>query len=438
MGYNMHAAHQMMMQQHYMQQQHHMGAAGGDGSSFATGSGRSDGDSQSFTSASGRSDGDSQSDRSGSAAGAAPSPMQRHASQQYHMGAASGRPAGPPAAVSMPQQQQTINADYNARAHEDVEIKSGWLFKKAESSWGWRKRWFVLYKSRLAYFSSPDARGVVKTIALNDPRVETVVEALPHELEFRINSYGRSFHLKAVSDGERAQWIFALQLVIKDGLIAHEKYAELARKQQLRKSSASADGAAAGGAVLGGYANIVSGGSNAGSSGRGGGSADSSRRSSSYQQQALGMFSATQLKRKLAEALPADALKGAPTPALALSNPGSREGSMHGSRDGSFRGSRSADVSQHNYLADAHTSGGAGGGRRSRDGSMRGGEDYSGPGPDDSGGKRVRKDGETLSKTLSVAGQQAVELTMRYLAHVLLRGEGPFQVLKLRVLCFLL
>jgi len=37
--------------------------------------------------------------------------------------------------------------------YEEVEIKSGWLFKKAESSWGWRKRWFVLYKSRLAYFS---------------------------------------------------------------------------------------------------------------------------------------------------------------------------------------------------------------------------------------------------------------------------------------------
>jgi hypothetical protein len=27
-----------------------------------------------------------------------------------------------------------------------------------------------------------------------------------------------------------------------------------------------------------------------------------------------------------------------------------------------------------------------------------------------------------------VAGQQAVELTMRYLAHMLLRGDGPFQV----------
>jgi len=39
------------------------------------------------------------------------------------------------------------------------------------------------------YIFSPDARGVVKTIALNDPRVETVVEALPHELEFRINRF---------------------------------------------------------------------------------------------------------------------------------------------------------------------------------------------------------------------------------------------------------
>ena len=96
---------------------------------------------------------------------------------------------------------------------------------------------------------------------------------------------------------------------------------------------------------------------------------------------------------------------------------------MHGSRDGSFRGSRSADVSQHNFFAEAATST-TSGGRRSRDGSAAGG---SGVDPDDSG-KRVRKDGDTLSKTLSVAGQQAVELTMRYLAHVLLRGEGPFQV----------
>ena len=233
------------------------------------------------------------------------------------------------------------------------------------------------------------------------------------------DSYGRSFHLKAVSDGERAQWIFALQLVIKDGLIAHEKYAELARKQQSRKNKhADKAGAAMAG---GGYANVVSGGSSQGSR-------DSSRTggSGSYQQQALGMFSATQLKRKLAEALPFDATRGAPTPALSMSNPASREGSMHGSRDsslqGDFRGSRSCDVSAHNY----HEMGSQTG-RRSRDGSAHGLGMPEQQGPDDSG-KRVRKDGETLSKTLSVAGQQAVELTMRYLAHMLLHGDGPFQV----------
>lgn len=240
-----------------------------------------------------------------------------------------------------------------------------------------------------------------------------------------ICSYGRSFHLKAVSDGERAQWIFALQLVIKDGLIAHEKYAELARKQQSRKNKlAEKAGAAMAG---GGYANVVSGGSSQGSrdSSRAGGSATAAN----YQQQALGMFSATQLKRKLAEALPFDVARGAPTPALSMSNPASREGSMHGLRDGSHHGdfrSRSCETSQHNFL-EMGSQTGRRDGSRSRDGSTHDlHADYGMPeqqNPDDSG-KRVRKDGETLSKTLSVAGQQAVELTMRYLAHMLLRGQG--------------
>lgn len=31
------------------------------------------------------------------------------------------------------------------------EVRGGWLLKKAESSWGWRRRWFVLYPGRLTY-----------------------------------------------------------------------------------------------------------------------------------------------------------------------------------------------------------------------------------------------------------------------------------------------
>jgi hypothetical protein len=215
----------------------------------------------------------------------------------------------------------------------------------------------------------------------------------------------------------QAQWIFALQLVIKDALIAHEKYAELARRQQSRKNkhadtaaAALSGGAGAGVAGgLGGYANIVSGGSSmqmSSGSGSGRASADSSARgSAAYAQQAMGMFSATQLKRKLAEALPWDANRGPPTPALSLSNPASREGSLHGSSEFGDSRCRSLDVSQHTHGLEGGAHGGSASRRsRSRDGSAHSSSDYGNAtaDPDDSG-KRVRKDGEALSKTLSVS-----------------------------------
>ncbi len=31
------------------------------------------------------------------------------------------------------------------------EVRGGWLLKKAESSWGWRRRWFILHPGRLTY-----------------------------------------------------------------------------------------------------------------------------------------------------------------------------------------------------------------------------------------------------------------------------------------------
>ena len=43
-------------------------------------------------------------------------------------------------AVSYPGAGGAAVAGGNSRAPE-AEIKAGWLFKKAESSWGWRKRW---------------------------------------------------------------------------------------------------------------------------------------------------------------------------------------------------------------------------------------------------------------------------------------------------------
>ena len=314
------------------------------------------------------------------------------------------------------------------------EIKSGWLLKKAESSWGWRKRWFALYPGRLTYQASPDVNGVAKTIPLLDARQQggggvATVESLPSELEFRLHSFGRSFHLKAASAGERSQWIFAFEL------------------------------------VLGG---LVPGGGGGGGGGSGGGSEHALTAAMSPQSPSsdAGGVNASLLKRKLAEALPWDASRGPPVPALSSPTP-SREGSLHGSESG-WGGRRSRDGSLHNqgggggggWQVAAGPGGGLGppSGGRSREGSAHGGggmperggrddppaggaRDRSGHGgigaeacgppgsPGEGGanedGKRVKKDGEALSRTLFSAGQQARPRFPPAVPAVSSRGSAP-------------
>ena len=42
---------------------------------------------------------------------------------------------------------------------------------------------------------------------------------MPNDQEFRVHSYGRSFCLRASSDVDRSEWVFALQLVTKDAMV---------------------------------------------------------------------------------------------------------------------------------------------------------------------------------------------------------------------------
>ena len=90
-------------------------------------------------------------------------------------------------------------------------IKSGWLHKKAATSWGWRKRWFILYPSSLHYCTSPDLKGIMKTISFSGMGS---VEAVPSEFEFKIFCQGKCFVLKAETAGEKSEWLFAFQSVL--------------------------------------------------------------------------------------------------------------------------------------------------------------------------------------------------------------------------------
>jgi len=163
-------------------------------------------------------------------------------------------------------------------------------------------------------------------------------------------------------------------------------------------------------------------------------------------------FSASTLKRKIQEAMPGMAY-GAPTPALSQSNPNSAQNTPNVSRDNSAHGvinpswhhggTRSLDTSFHGFQQGGGASQhGRRSGAQSRETSLHGGRGSvdgsthslgidDDRGIDDSG-KRVKADPESMSKTLKNAGQQAVELTMRYLAHMLFTHpaghQEPFDV----------
>ena len=146
-------------------------------------------------------------------------------------GTTRGRNAG---GVNMgQQQQQQQHIQYNGGGHHSFSgakqqsasggdgqyfvpsksgvIKSGWLHKKAATSWGWRKRWFILYPSSLHYCTSPDLKGIMKTISFSGMGS---VEAVPSEFEFKIFCQGKCFVLKAETAGEKSEWLFAFQSVL--------------------------------------------------------------------------------------------------------------------------------------------------------------------------------------------------------------------------------
>lgn len=69
------------------------------------------------------------------------------------------------------------------------------------------------------------------------------VETVPSEFEFRIVCQGRRFHLKAPTAGEKAQWLFAFEMLLgkansdKVRLFAFEKLLGKASSGKVRSSA---------------------------------------------------------------------------------------------------------------------------------------------------------------------------------------------------------
>ncbi|KAJ1030470.1 hypothetical protein NDA16_001379 [Ustilago loliicola] len=93
-------------------------------------------------------------------------------------------------------------------------VKSGYLEKKGEKRKTWKKRWFVLRSSKLAYYKNDKEYQLLRFIDVGD--IKTVASV---ELKKSVNTFGivtpkRTFYVRASSRAEMESWIEALNEIM--------------------------------------------------------------------------------------------------------------------------------------------------------------------------------------------------------------------------------
>ncbi|CAI2197321.1 10635_t:CDS:2, partial [Funneliformis geosporum] len=98
--------------------------------------------------------------------------------------------------------------------HEHL-IKSGYLNKKQERRKNWKRRWFVLRSTKLAYYKSDKEYELLKILDMND--VHSVAEVkLKNKLNvFYIVTSKRTYYVQAANKEELDEWVEAINKVKK-------------------------------------------------------------------------------------------------------------------------------------------------------------------------------------------------------------------------------
>ncbi|EST09780.1 Pleckstrin [Kalmanozyma brasiliensis GHG001] len=93
-------------------------------------------------------------------------------------------------------------------------VKSGYLEKKGEKRKTWKKRWFVLRSSKLAYYKNEKEYQLLRFIDVSD--IKTVASV---ELKKSVNTFGivtpkRTFYVRAASRADMESWIEKLNEIM--------------------------------------------------------------------------------------------------------------------------------------------------------------------------------------------------------------------------------
>ncbi|KAF8322717.1 PH-domain-containing protein [Clavulina sp. PMI_390] len=97
--------------------------------------------------------------------------------------------------------------------HNDVVIKSGYLWKKGERRKTWKKRWFVLRTSKLALYKSSQEYVLLRILDMHDVHSTSVVSLKKHVNTFGVVTPNRTYYLQAEDLATCNDWVRTLNEV---------------------------------------------------------------------------------------------------------------------------------------------------------------------------------------------------------------------------------
>ncbi|RIA96321.1 hypothetical protein C1645_815487 [Glomus cerebriforme] len=98
--------------------------------------------------------------------------------------------------------------------HEHL-IKSGYLSKKQERRKNWKRRWFVLRSTKLAYYKSDKEYELLKILDMNDVHAVAEVKLKNKQNVFGIVTHKRTYYVQAASKKELDEWVEAINNIKK-------------------------------------------------------------------------------------------------------------------------------------------------------------------------------------------------------------------------------
>ncbi|KAI0076013.1 PH-domain-containing protein, partial [Panus rudis PR-1116 ss-1] len=89
-------------------------------------------------------------------------------------------------------------------------LKSGYLWKKGERRKTWKKRWFVLRPSQLAFYKTSAEYKLLRLLDVSDIHTCTPVSLKKHANTFGLVAPSRTFYLQAATQQDMQEWVKAI------------------------------------------------------------------------------------------------------------------------------------------------------------------------------------------------------------------------------------